>query len=123
MRKWLRNFLPSFLALAFVAGCGGPPVVTKYPKVVKVFMHHPGEYSFMFNNGGQLYTVSLLSEQTDYKLIADVPDGQDMWAVVTRNPGITPNEIEIHIHSATDVGGADYRSGKTSMSTTPLETK
>lgn len=98
------------LALVTLAGCCGNsrPAVTKQ-EVVRVFMHHPGEYSALVRDGQTIKTDRLnYGSYWEYKaiIVLDVLEKEPMWYEL-RNKIYT-----IHLHSEKDVDGGAYKPGK-----------
>ncbi len=119
----------AFTLVFLMQGCGkdGEPVTVKYDNVVQVFMHTTSYYTIMFQDGKELKSINLQGYGVEGSLhiYNDVTEGSPMWAKVTiqkyldREPD---SFVEIHIHSAKEIGGGDYSSGKGSRGNTiPLE--
>lgn len=133
------------LVAVICSACGrdltGEKVVVK--NVVRIFMHEPLRYSFLVQenetnvlnlvslphdikigkepieisdvplcaaNGNSLYRIQ------NVKFVADVPDGEFMWAtaMLSGRTDMHPSVhlLEIHIHSPNDIDGAGWNHGK-----------
>ena len=97
----------------------------KIENVVRVFMHEPGNYSFLVEDkkSEKLVLMSYYTyNQEEVDLVTDVPANQKMWATVSwekRGDGsIFFKEIVIHLHSANDVEGGAWNHGKHGRGTT-----
>jgi len=101
------------------------PNIVKYPRVERVFMHDPGEYSFLYKDesSGQLISINknifkAKAYSAKYVLIPDVNNDDFCWAEVDMNNSI----ITIHIHDSSEIAGGGWNHGKFgSGSTTPIE--
>jgi hypothetical protein len=104
-----------------LGGCDNPKTSRLTP--VRVFMHQPGTYSFLAQKPDSKELVAYGIFYYNCKIIVDVPDGEPMWAEVTEGyANQSENSCIIHIHSLTDINGAEWRSGKNSTSSTiPIE--
>lgn len=94
------------LGLLLLAGCGdcnSKAKVTTYRPVVRVFYHDYDRYSFLVQNGHELI---LVKDCWHPLLIADVPEGQPMWARITQADW-EPKKIEIHLHDASSIDGGE----------------
>lgn len=118
------------IVLLFVGfvGCSisyDEPVV--YKPVLRVFMHQPNVYSFMVRDTNEQLQV-IGGPYTDrtarFLLIDDVKKGESSWVKVTQGREYGNHVViyEIHIHSAADVEGGEYKPLKARPITTrPLE--
>ncbi len=119
--------------LAGVYGCGEQPVmvVSKGPvivsNVVAVYMHLPGDYSVMTQEG-QVLTIKRVADHVkeahtgEFRwvgLAADAIPDKPMWMelnYITKD-GMQGCEVIIHMHSPKDLNGAGWtreeRHGKT----------
>lgn len=91
------------------------PKIVKYPHVERVFMHDPGQYSFLYKDevSGQLYPISKNTfggseYRAKYHLIPDVKKEDFCWAEVDMSNYV----ITIHIHDVSEVSGAGWNHGK-----------
>lgn len=80
--------------------------------VVRVFVHSPGCYSVLYQDGNRLHEVDFGSRQVTLRV--DVPEDKPMWVTYdysdSWNNGRERLNIEIHIHSPQCVdGGAWHR--------------
>lgn len=89
---------------------------------VRVFMHSPGDYSVMVQEGDELVVVHL-KDGSPYgvkpKIFKDVSKNKKMYYKVDIIPPsfwgasyTTYSNIEIHVHSEKDINGAGWNRGK-----------
>lgn len=118
----------SAIMLAVSACCdqNTTPQVVKYPHIERVFMHDPGQYSFLYKDesNGQLISVSrrVFGSQSEHRakyiLIPDVKKDDFCWAEIDMGNYLTT----IHIHDASEIIGGGWNHGKFgSGSTAPIE--
>ncbi len=106
--------------------------------IVRVFMHQPGEYSVLYQEGIELKSFAFYSVNfhqpfqglnvgrgqnlnIKVKIIMDVKEDEPMWALAkTTGKGNWMNntqdiEVSIHVHSQKDINGAGWmvQDGKT----------
>lgn len=131
----MRNIRAILLAAIFaIPGCdcgnSTPPKSPKidiYRNVDRVFMHEPGQYTFLVSDDTKrLWLITPRTTSGYFLIFADVSANEPMWAKVTYDEtkdfyeGRT--EVEIHIHSAKEIDGAGWDFGKQGKGqTVPVE--
>jgi hypothetical protein len=109
-----------FLAI-LLSGCGKPTLVGKDSReIVSVWKHEVGYYSVSFmdgnkivDNGFKIYNGNYYLLETT-TLIADVPEGSNMWYEAIYLSSIDGGSVvvTIHVRSMDDVHGAGWNHGK-----------
>jgi hypothetical protein len=101
---------------------------TTYSNVVAIYMHNPGVYSFMVQQGTTINLIYPGNQKTDIQ--ADVPDGKPMYAEVEDWTNDNRGDwcvVHLNIHSAKEIGGGSYDAGTRKhpdeVQTVPLEAK
>ena len=114
-------FVVSAITLSGCCDRNVTPQIVKYPHVERVFMHDPGQYSFLYRDesSNQLLSVSSrIFGGDNYKaksfLVADVKKEDFCWAEVDMNN----YTITIHIHNASEISGGGWNHGKFGSSST-----
>ena len=118
-------FIVSAITLSGCCDRRTVPHIVKYSHIERVFMHDPGQYSFLYRDesSNQLLSVSgkIFGSDT-YRaksfLVADVKKEDFCWAEVDMNN----YTITIHIHNASEISGGGWNHGKFgSGSTSPVD--
>lgn len=112
------NRLLFILFLSLVVGCGGGVVTTtKHYFIKRVFLHDARHVSFFIQEKGNpeiQHTHIYCDYRNEPKFVADVPEGEDMWAeqTVSQSGGGYSTSVVVHIHDVSDVEGAGWNHGK-----------
>ena len=114
----ISTIMVAFIALfiVFIPGCKDEVKTWKYPVVAKVFMHNPGEYSFLYEEGNELKPFSISDNGIlIYKIVTDAEIGSPMWAEVKQiipTTGRDTYHLTIHIHKPSEINGGGWDNGK-----------
>lgn len=113
----MKNII-AILVLFMFCGCNGK-FIEKYDKleVEAVFMHRPGDYSFLVQKGNnRLEEFKIYAWNANPVLYKDVPNDEKCWvAYEIWDVPFRGNEVkkyEIHLHSPNDINGAGWNFGK-----------
>lgn len=99
-----------FATVLLLSGCMGPTTPHKIDNVRRVFMHQPGHYSVLVQDGAELKIKDFPSHNT--KLIMDAKDGK-MWVEGHKyNDQQLWSQVIIHITSEKDIEGGGFKLGK-----------
>ena len=114
MISWAMVALISLLI--FNIGCEEKRETWKYPVVSKVFMHTPGQYSFLYLEANELKSFSVDGNcQAVFKIIPDAELGSPMRAEILKvipAGGTDIYYVTIHVHGPSDIGGGGWNRGK-----------
>lgn len=136
----MRTFQTSviaFIALA-ILGCGDQrQPELRIDNVVRVFMHEPHRYTLFAQRPETkelaVYEFSIrkgfeyrrangeILKRCDIRLLADVPNGEPMWATSERWGSSPPGAdcvLTIHLHDPTEIDGGGWDHGKFGHGTT-----
>lgn len=103
---------------AVIGACSAQETVENtYDNVIRVFMHEPDTYTLMVPDGESAELNSVYLRNYAIRIIADVPEGNNMWAKAKKyNPGgflsLADKTAEIHIHSPQDINPGAWNHGK-----------
>lgn len=115
------------LAIIFLAVClsifmcqrdASTPRIETRQQIERVFMHTPGGYSVVVNDGGEIKVKTFewaapIHGGGKLSVLADVPEGEPMYYTgLQYGEGGGYLEVVIHIHSAKDINGAGWDRGK-----------
>ncbi len=120
-------FTTLIISATLFNGCKEATSSQKYTPVVRVFMHNPGEYSFLYQEGKELKSYSfqwLMNGNKYYKIFTDVENGSPMWAEIIKIPPRIGNDewyMNIHIHNSNEINGGNFRNGKNNGQTIEVE--
>lgn len=100
-----------------------PPKVITIERVARIFMHEPGDYSFLVQESVRAgkpsrYRMVHRKFYEEPRFIADVPEDKMMWVRYqerdnrSRYSGHFYRILEFHIRSVKDIGGAGWDHGK-----------
>lgn len=96
------------------------PLEPERLELQQVMEHESDHYSVKYKaENNELITIDfgrLSSEGVSLRIIADVPEGESIWALLNRAK--TPRGVihyfggEIHVHSGKDINGGGWNHGK-----------
>lgn len=109
-----------------LSGCGGNDTPTDLPytrtvEVVRVFYHTHRHFSAMEQTDKKLKVHNFYH---NIEVFVDVPADKPMYFIHKHLPQAAYGEqdtYEIHIHSPKELGTGEYRSGKSTHQTQPIE--
>jgi len=119
------------IAITFLSGCSETESAKIYGDIQAVWFHEGNNYSFTIIQDGKLVNIGPRSfENAKSEVIADVKEGEPLWAKVTHNAlfGDDNNKhrgtlYEIHVHSIKDINGAGWDHGKFGSGSTSVVEK
>ena len=115
----MKRLLTGMSFLFLVIGCETRPDGSERLNVIRVFMHEPGDYSVMYQEGKEVKTLSLVCYR-GVQVLADVPKGEPMYYEKTWKKHESARHV-IHVHSPQDIKGGGWSNEDSHGQTIPIE--
>ncbi|OHA08014.1 MAG: hypothetical protein A3B29_03610 [Candidatus Sungbacteria bacterium RIFCSPLOWO2_01_FULL_51_34] len=123
----LRKFYVGIAALLLVGVLSGCDHIERWGRVdgiERVMMHSRSHFTLFIgsSDSAELKMLEVFPQvRGEVVIFRDVPASEKMWAEIGYVSGEYPRGLKLHIHSAADIHGGDWQSGKQSGSTNVLE--
>ena len=128
-KKWVGNVLATFCFAAMGGvliaanlttaesekGKCQPHEMHRVEDIVRIFMHRPNDYTFIYGKAGEEYKLTGMTASS-YDMVTfvpDVPKDTPLWAItIGCEQGVFTRSVEIHIRQPIDVEGGGWNLGK-----------